>query len=84
MKVYLNAALEERAKRRVLDFEKLGKQTTLEEQISDLQTRDEYDSGRDISPLTYTSDSVLVDTTGMTIEEQVDRVVELFKERISP
>ena len=83
LKVYLNAALEERAKRRVLDFEKLGKQTTLEEQINDLKTRDEYDSGREISPLTHTPDSVLVDTSGMTIEQHVNALVELFKERIS-
>lgn len=83
LKVYLDAALEERAKRRVMDFERMGKATTLERQINDLKARDEYDSGREISPLTLTKDSIVVDTTGLTIEGQVDRVVELYKERIS-
>lgn len=83
LKVYLNATLEERAKRRVLDFEKMGKATGLEQQVNDLKARDEYDSGREVSPLKRTSDSIVVDTTGLTIEGQVDKVVTLYKERIS-
>ena len=83
LKIYLNASVEERAKRRVIDFEKMGKQTTVEEQIENIRSRDDYDSGREISPLTHTPDSILVDTTNLTIEEQVDKIIDLYREKIS-
>jgi len=83
LKVYLDADIEERARRRMLDYKGMGKETTLEEQIRDLRVRDGYDSRRKISPLTRTSDSIQVDTTNLTIEDQVNRIVELFKERVS-
>ncbi len=81
LKVYLVASVEERARRRVRDFESLGKRTTLEEQIADIERRDVYDSSREASPLTQTDDSILLDTTDMTIDEQVDAVVRLYSER---
>jgi cytidylate kinase len=83
LKIYLNASVEERARRRVIDFEKTGKQTTIEEQIENIRSRDDYDSGREISPLTHTPDSILVDTTNLTIEEQVDKIINLYREKIS-
>ena len=82
LKVYLDADAVERAKRRVRDFEGLGRKTSIEEQVKDLERRDKYDSSRSVSPLTRTSDSVLVDTTNLTIEQQVDRIIELFREMI--
>jgi cytidylate kinase len=81
LKVYLCADVQERAKRRVHDLERLGKRTTLQEQIVDLTRRDRYDSSRSASPLTQTDDSVLIDTTGLTIAAQVDRVVDLYRQR---
>ncbi|MFH1891221.1 MAG: (d)CMP kinase [Candidatus Zixiibacteriota bacterium] len=83
LKVYLAADVEERAKRRVKDFEKLGKGTALEEQIEDIKRRDKYDSSRSASPLTCTPDSVIVDTTNLTIEQQSERIIELYRERAS-
>jgi cytidylate kinase len=82
LKVYLVADVVERAKRRVRDFEALGRNTSIKEQVRDLERRDEYDSSRNVSPLTMTSDSVLIDTTDLTIEQQVDRIIELFREKI--
>jgi cytidylate kinase len=81
LKIYLAADVEERARRRVRDFERLGKRTTLEGQIDDIKRRDDYDSSRETSPLMRTADSVVVDTTNLTIDEQANRIVELFKER---
>lgn len=81
LKVYLVASVEERARRRVKDFDSLGKSTTLEEQIADIERRDEFDSSRAASPLTRTDDSILLDTTDMTIDGQVDAVIQLYRER---
>jgi cytidylate kinase len=81
LKVYLVASIEERARRRVIDFQRLGKITTIQEQIKAIRARDDYDSGRANSPLTHTRDSVLVDTTNLTIGGQVNRIIALFKEK---
>lgn len=83
LKVYLIASIEARARRRILDFERMGKVTTLEEQIKKIEARDKYDSGRENSPLTQTLDSVLIDTSELTIEGQVDKIIQLYKEKIS-
>ncbi len=78
-KVYLDASLEERAKRRLLELKEKGIQTTLEEQTAEISKRDQLDSGREASPLLRDKDAVVVDTTGLTIEQQVDRVIQLFR-----
>jgi cytidylate kinase len=79
LKVYLDAAIEERARRRLIDFARQGISSSLEEQISLLQKRDRYDSDRTNSPLIRTHDSVLIDTTNLNIEEQVERIIKLAK-----
>ncbi|MCK4223796.1 MAG: (d)CMP kinase [candidate division Zixibacteria bacterium] len=79
-KVYLDADLEERAKRRLLELKEKGIQTTLKEQMEDISRRDKLDSEREQSPLLRDKDAVVVDTTHLTIEGQVDRVIQLFKQ----
>ena len=79
-KVYLDADIEERAKRRLLELQEKGIQTTLEEQVKEISRRDELDSRREASPLLRHKDAVVVDTTDLTIEQQVDRVVQFFKQ----
>lgn len=81
LKVYLDASLKERARRRLLELVRKGVNTTMEEQEADIIRRDGLDSGRDHSPLMKSRDAVLVDTTEMSIEEQVDRIVALLKAR---
>jgi len=78
-KVYLDADLRERAKRRLLELEEKGIQTTLEEQTGEISRRDKLDSEREASPLLRDKDAVVVDTTHLTIEGQVDRVIQLFQ-----
>jgi cytidylate kinase len=80
-KVYLDANLEERAKRRFLELKEKGIETTLEEQMAEISRRDKLDSEREASPLLQDKDAVVVDTSHLTIEQQVDRVIQLFKER---
>jgi cytidylate kinase len=77
-KVYLDADIKERAKRRLLELEQKGIESTLEEQITEISKRDKLDSEREASPLLRDKDAVVVDTTNLTIEQQVDRVVQLF------
>jgi len=79
-KVYLDASLEERAKRRFLELEEKGIETTLEEQMAEISRRDKLDSEREASPLLQDKDAVVVDTSHLTIEQQVDRVIHLFRE----
>lgn len=79
IKVYLDADVRVRAQRRLIDLAKMGITTSLEEQIADLKRRDAYDSGREHSPLTRAGDAVTVDTSHMTIEQQVDKVIQLLK-----
>jgi cytidylate kinase len=81
LKIYLDASLSERARRRLLDYARLNISSTLEEQMRDLARRDSLDKNREHSPLTKTSDAVIIDTTSLTVEEQVERIVKLAKMR---
>jgi cytidylate kinase len=80
-KVYLDADLKERARRRFLEMREKQIDTSIEEQIAEISRRDRLDSQRDASPLKRDKDAVVVDTTHLTIEQQVDRVIELFQKR---
>lgn len=79
LKVYLDADLETRATRRRLEAEQRGEETSVEEQKRLLIERDRNDSMREASPLTRVSDAVVIDTTDMTIEEQVNAVIDLAR-----
>jgi cytidylate kinase len=77
LKLFLVADLKTRAVRRVLQLEELGLKSTIDEQIASLSARDRLDSGRAISPLKKDPDAVELDTSGMTISEQVDKAYQL-------
>ena len=79
LKIYMDASVKERAKRRLLDLSKMGIESDLSEQEQDINRRDEFDSGREHSPLFRAEDAVVIDTTNLTIEKQVERIVELFQ-----
>ena len=82
-KIYLDADLKERAKRRLLELKDKGIQTSLEEQIEEITKRDKLDSEREASPLCRDKDAVVVDTTHLTIEGQVNKVIELYRVKSS-
>jgi len=77
-KFYLDADIKERAKRRLLELEQKKINTTLEEQVQEISRRDKLDSEREAGPLLRDKDAVILDTTNLTIEQQVDRVIDLF------
>ena len=76
LKVFLTAAAEERARRRAAE---LG--ADLETVLREQALRDEQDRSREHSPLEPAPDSVEVDTTGLSIDEVVDRIGQLARER---
>lgn len=78
LKIYLIASVEERAKRRLEDMARLGVDTTLTEQQADLLRRDDFDSNRTHSPLTRAHDAIEIDTTRLSIQQQVDRIISLL------
>lgn len=82
LKIFLTASPEERARRRFLELREKGTDTTLEAVLADMRKRDHDDSSRAAAPLRAAEDAVLVDTTGLTLEEAVSRLKKLAKERI--
>ena len=83
MKIFLTASVEERAKRRQADLIAQGQVApdlaTLEQEI---QARDRKDSTRDYAPLIQAEDATLVNTDGLTIEEVVAAIVNLYEQKV--
>ena len=79
IKVYFDCDVQTRAQRRLIDMARMGIPTSLEEQVAEIERRDKYDSERRHSPLRRAKDAHVVDTTNITIEEQVERVFTLLK-----
>jgi cytidylate kinase len=80
LKLYFDASLKERARRRHADFVRVGHKSTEEAVLEDLRRRDQIDSGRDISPMKPAEDAVVIDTDGMTMEEVLARSLALAEE----
>ena len=80
VKIFLTASVEERARRRVLDFERQGIENVDFEKVKeDIKARDWQDENRDIAPLIKVESATLIDTTSLTINEVVEKMTELVK-----
>ena len=79
VKFYVVADYDVRAKRRLLDFKRLGEEKSIDNLIKEIKNRDKYDSERKDSPLLKANDAIEVDTTNMTIEEQVNIMYKKIK-----
>ncbi|MGX7111480.1 (d)CMP kinase [Gemella cuniculi] len=80
VKIFLTASVEERARRRVLDFEKQGLVNIDFEKVKeDIKARDWQDENRDIAPLVKVESAVLIDTTNLTIDEVVNNMTNIIK-----
>lgn len=84
LKIYLTASVESRALRRYKQLIDKGFSANLESLSADLAARDARDSGRAIAPLRPAEDAVILDSTALTIEDTVQRVVALAKQRMGP
>ncbi len=80
LKIFLTADVKERARRRYLEFKEKGVDLSLEEVEKSIKNRDRIDSGRDVSPLTKAEDAFELDTTDLTIEQEINQIVEKVKE----
>lgn len=78
VKVYLTASAAVRAKRRYDELTAKGESCNLEKIRQDIEDRDYRDMHRETSPLKQAEDAVLVDTSDMTIEQVIDRIVALI------
>lgn len=83
LKIFLTASLEERAKRRWKEMCQKGIPADLAAVTEEVRRRDEQDSTREISPLVPASDSILVDTTGNTLEQSVEQLLAVIRNRLS-
>ncbi len=79
VKIYLTASIEERAKRRWKELCEKGYTIELEKLQADIAARDKADSEREISPLVQAEDAVLLDTTGMSIDEVVQAILKMCR-----
>ncbi len=77
-KVFLTASAEERARRRYLQLKAQGLDVNLDQIIKDLEERDRRDREREESPLVPAKDAVVIDSSDLSIDEVVDRVLALL------
>ncbi len=80
VKIYLTASVATRGKRRFLELQEKGVECSLEEICADIEKRDHQDMTREISPLKQAEDAVLVDSSEMSIEEVVAKILEIVRD----
>ena len=78
-KFFLTASADERARRRFLELQSLGIETTIEKVKQNLIERDRIDSERETSPLKQAEDSILIDNTNLNKEETIDLILSYIK-----
>jgi cytidylate kinase len=78
LKIFLDASVEERAKRRWLELQSRGDQVDLQEILRSMQIRDELDSSRKIAPLRPAEEAVILCSDGMDIEQVLYTVKSYF------
>jgi cytidylate kinase len=78
-KVFLTASAEERARRRIQDFNAAGEPNSMEAVLEDINRRDHQDASRPVGPLVAAADAVLVSTDGLTVEQVIQRLESLVR-----
>ncbi|MBQ8762511.1 MAG: (d)CMP kinase [Clostridia bacterium] len=82
VKIFLTASPEERAMRRYKELIEKGSKVEYKEVLEDLIQRDYNDSHREIAPLKPAQDGVILDTTGLNLEQSVNEIIRIIKEKI--
>jgi CMP/dCMP kinase len=83
VKIFLNASIEERARRRCDELHAAGRAVSLQETIREMEERDRRDSERDIAPLRKADDAVALDSSGLTADGVAEKVLQLIKSESS-
>lgn len=81
VKIYLTASAEERARRRFLELQAKGTEETYEEVLKQVNERDYQDMHRPVEPLRKAEDAVLVDSTEMSFDQVVERILAVVEEK---
>lgn len=76
-KIYLTASVEERARRRAQELREKGETCDLQEVEAEIRARDDRDMHRQYSPLVKVPEAVLVDSSAMTLNETIDRILDI-------
>ena len=76
LKIYLTASAEERARRRFEQLKEKGFDATLATLVEDIRTRDDRDMNREVAPLRPADDAVVIESTTLTVDEVVNRILE--------
>ena len=83
VKIYLDASAEERAKRRLKQNAEKGIDIPYEEILKNIIFRDNNDKTSNVAPLKQAEDAIYLDSTNLTIEEVVDKIEQIIKEKRS-
>ena len=83
VKIFLTAAPEARARRRLLELEQRGQKADFETVLRDIKDRDYSDEHRPIAPLKQAEDAALLDTTRLNLEQSLEALLSLVKEKIA-
>lgn len=81
VKIYLDCSLEERARRRFLQNQEKGIETTYEEVLESIKERHRLETEREVAPFVQAEDAIYVDSTNLTIEEVVEKIVNIIEEK---
>ena len=81
VKIYLDCSLEERARRRFLQNQEKGIETTYEEVLESIKERHRLETEREVAPFVQAEDAVYVDSTNLTIEEVVEKIANIIEEK---
>lgn len=83
VKFFLSASAEERGRRRFLELREKGENVTVEKTIAEVAARDARDEQRDVAPLRMAEDALLIDSTGVPIEDVLARMESIVRDRES-
>ncbi len=81
IKFYMDASVEERAKRRFRELKDSGSDTSLEKLKQQIRNRDLKDSSRNADPLKKAEDAILIDTTNLSFDEQVEKICSVIRNK---
>lgn len=81
LKVFLTAAVETRAERRYKQLKEKGMYAKIEDVVEELRARDRRDSERPVAPLKHYPDAVFLDTSGISADEAVQKILAMWQER---
>ena len=82
LKIFMSATVEERARRRQLDNERRGIESTVEKLMEEIALRDKLDSEREASPLIQADDALFLDTTNLSIDEAAKEILKLAQQKM--